>query len=171
MLNHNTDAQIGVVESAKIDSDRKGRATVRFSRSPLGDEIFQDVKDGIRRLVSVGYIIHETRMENAKDGLATVRATKWEPSRARCNRVERAARQRRVPEDVQSSKFIGTAIVFGHRSLYHPHIHNLESPVLKLFRYGENGKRIKVKVAAFSIHRVRPDVEGPNRVWRDGAYL
>src|SRR5215831_8999735 len=35
LLNHNTDQQIGVVESAKIDSDRKGRATVRFSRSPL----------------------------------------------------------------------------------------------------------------------------------------
>ncbi|MCI0539079.1 MAG: HK97 family phage prohead protease [Verrucomicrobiales bacterium] len=79
LLNHNTDAQIGVVESAKSDGDRKGRATVGFSRSPLGDEIFQDVKDGIRRLVSVGYIIHETRMDGAKDGLVTVRATRWEP--------------------------------------------------------------------------------------------
>jgi hypothetical protein len=68
-----------VVESARIDGDRKGRAIIRFSRSPLGDEIFQDVKDGIRRLVSVGYQIHETPTEGAKDGLATVRAVKWEP--------------------------------------------------------------------------------------------
>ena len=46
LLNHSTDAQIGVVESAKIDGDRKGRAIVRFSRSPLDDESFQDVRDG-----------------------------------------------------------------------------------------------------------------------------
>ncbi len=47
--------QIGVVESATIDADRKGRATVRFSEIGLGDEIFRLVKDGIRKHVSVGY--------------------------------------------------------------------------------------------------------------------
>lgn len=71
--------QIGVVEKAWIDADRKGRAIVRFSRSPLGEEIFQDVKDGIRRLVSVGYSIEEHRLEGEANNLETYRMTKWTP--------------------------------------------------------------------------------------------
>lgn len=55
LLNHDTNNQIGVVEKAFIGPDRKGRAIVRFSKSQLGEEIWNDVKDGIRRLVSVGY--------------------------------------------------------------------------------------------------------------------
>lgn len=55
LLNHDADRQVGVVESARIDADKKLRAIVRFSKSPLGEEIWNDVRDGIRRLVSVGY--------------------------------------------------------------------------------------------------------------------
>lgn len=55
LLNHDTDQQIGVVESSRIDSDKIGRAVVRFGNSPLANEIFQDVKDGIRKKVSFGY--------------------------------------------------------------------------------------------------------------------
>jgi HK97 family phage major capsid protein len=47
--------QIGVIESARVDADKIGRAVVRFSKGELGEEIFQDVLDGIRTLVSVGY--------------------------------------------------------------------------------------------------------------------
>src|ERR1017187_7639632 len=55
LVNHDTRDQVGVVKSAGIGADKKGRATVRFSKSVRGKEIFQDVKDGIRGLVSVGY--------------------------------------------------------------------------------------------------------------------
>lgn len=58
MLGHNEGNardQIGVIESAKIGPDKVGRAVVRFSRSELGEEIFKDVQEGIRQLVSVGY--------------------------------------------------------------------------------------------------------------------
>ena len=55
LLNHNTDAQIGVIESAVIGGDRMGRAVVRFGNSALAEEVFKDVKDGVRRHVSVGY--------------------------------------------------------------------------------------------------------------------
>ena len=55
LLSHDRDYQIGVVESARIDSvSNKGKAVVRFSHSALGSEIMNDVKDGIRRNVSVG---------------------------------------------------------------------------------------------------------------------
>jgi HK97 family phage major capsid protein len=59
LLNHDTEDQIGVVESVSIGTDRVGRAVVRFGRSELAEEIFQDVQDGIRSLVSVGYMINE----------------------------------------------------------------------------------------------------------------
>jgi hypothetical protein len=59
LLNHSTDKQIGVVEDCKCDPDKMGRATVRFSRSALGEEVFRDVADGIRKNVSVGYSIDE----------------------------------------------------------------------------------------------------------------
>jgi HK97 family phage major capsid protein len=79
LLQHDGDRQIGVVESAGIKGDRRGRATVRFSRWALGEEIYRDVIDGIRRQVSVGYRIHEVRMEGSRDGAETYRVTDWEP--------------------------------------------------------------------------------------------
>lgn len=51
---HDPDSQIGVVEKAWVE-DGKGRAKVRFGNSPRAKEYFQDVQDGIRQLVSVGY--------------------------------------------------------------------------------------------------------------------
>ena len=79
LLNHDTDKQIGVVEKAWIDADKKARATVRFSKSALGEEIFQDVKDGIRSLVSVGYQLHKLETEKQPGGAELQRATDWEP--------------------------------------------------------------------------------------------
>jgi HK97 family phage major capsid protein len=79
LLNHATSQQIGVVEKAWVDSDRKCRALVRFSRSALGQEIFQDVIDGIRELVSVGYAIDDLVLESRTDDTATYRVTRWTP--------------------------------------------------------------------------------------------
>lgn len=79
LINHDTNDQVGVVESARVDGDRRGRATIRFSQSERGQEIFQDVKDGIRSLVSVGYKIHKYDVEEREGmpDLYTVRD--WEP--------------------------------------------------------------------------------------------
>lgn len=79
LLNHDRDEQIGVVELARIDGDRKGRAMVRFGKGIKANEIFQDVKDGIRRLVSVGYRIHKMVTDKVEEGKETLRATSWEP--------------------------------------------------------------------------------------------
>jgi HK97 family phage major capsid protein/HK97 family phage prohead protease len=79
LLNHDPEKQIGVVERATLDNDKKGRARVRFSRSPLGEEIFADVVDGIRQKVSVGYRIHDLVLEKKEDELSTYRVTDWEP--------------------------------------------------------------------------------------------
>ena len=79
LVNHNTDDQVGVVDNARVDDDRVGRATVRFGNSERAQEIFRDVQDGIRRLVSVGYHILDTVRSEVKDGLDTVTATRWMP--------------------------------------------------------------------------------------------
>ena len=79
LMEHDRNDQIGVVERAWIDDDKKGRAIVKFSKSARAEEIFQDVKDGIRRLVSVGYRIHKEETSELDGGREAVRATDWEP--------------------------------------------------------------------------------------------
>jgi HK97 family phage major capsid protein/HK97 family phage prohead protease len=79
LVNHDWDDQVGVIESVSIGTDRKGRAVVRFGRSVRASEIFQDVVDGIRRLVSVGYMVHGTQLAEKRDGTDVYRVTDWEP--------------------------------------------------------------------------------------------
>lgn len=79
LLNHDPRSQLGIVERAEIGGDRRGRATVRFGKSPLAQEIWQDVKDGIRRLISVGYRLSEAKLEKESKEGDTFRVTRWEP--------------------------------------------------------------------------------------------
>ncbi len=59
LLDHDMTKQIGVVEKYEIDSaEKSAKAIVRFGRSELAEEIYQDVKDGIRQNISVGYKIN-----------------------------------------------------------------------------------------------------------------
>ena len=79
LVDHSTRDQVGVVEKAWIGDDRKARAVVRFGKSARAEEIFQDVKDGIRSLVSVGYRIHEMVLAKQTDDAREYRVTDWEP--------------------------------------------------------------------------------------------
>lgn len=79
LVDHDTGELVGVVEKAWIGDDHKGRALVRFSRSVRAEEIYQDVLDGIRVNVSVGYLIYSMILEEENDGVGTYRVTDWEP--------------------------------------------------------------------------------------------
>ncbi|MCB0249846.1 MAG: phage major capsid protein [Anaerolineae bacterium] len=79
LVNHDSSDQVGVVESARIDGDKRGRAVIRFSKSQRGQEIFQDVQDGIRQLVSVGYRVHKYEVEEREGQADMVTVTDWEP--------------------------------------------------------------------------------------------
>ena len=79
LVNHDWDDQIGVVESIEIGSDRVARALVRFGRGERASEIFQDVIDGIRKQVSVGYSVYKVEVESRKGQPDLVRVTDWEP--------------------------------------------------------------------------------------------
>jgi HK97 family phage major capsid protein len=78
LVDHDPTDHIGVVEEVQIGADRVGRAVVRFGRSERAQEVFQDVQDGIRRHISVGYVIHQMKQEKSGDA-DIVRATDWEP--------------------------------------------------------------------------------------------
>ena len=79
LLNHDRDKQVGILESPSIDGDRKGRGIARLGASSLATEVWQDIQDGIRKEVSVGYRIHQMVMEKQEGDTSTYRATDWEP--------------------------------------------------------------------------------------------
>jgi len=79
LMDHDARDHVGVIESVRIDADRVGRAVVRFGRSQRAEEIFQDVKDGIRRNVSVGYMIHRATLVETCEDQEIYRVTDWEP--------------------------------------------------------------------------------------------
>lgn len=80
---HNSGKQIGVIEKAWIDEDRKGRAIVRFSKNKAADEIYNDVVDGIRKNISVGYEVNSmTLISDREDEGKTYRVDGWTPLEA-----------------------------------------------------------------------------------------
>jgi HK97 family phage major capsid protein/HK97 family phage prohead protease len=73
LLNHDMDTQIGIVESVELDEEaRRLRAIVRFGKGDRASEIFDDVTDGIRQNISVGYRV-DGRVEREGDGEDIVR--------------------------------------------------------------------------------------------------
>ena len=79
LMDHDSRDHVGVIESVQIGADRVGRAVVRFGKSARAEEVFQDVRDGIRRNVSVGYVIHKAQLVEKGDDIDTYRVTDWEP--------------------------------------------------------------------------------------------
>ena len=80
LLNHDRYSRpVGVVQSAEIGSDRKGRAVVRFGKSADADSALQDVRDGILTNVSVGYRVHNMVLESSGDDGDVYRIDDWEP--------------------------------------------------------------------------------------------
>ncbi len=77
LLDHDMEKQIGVIESVELSDDRRLRAKVRFGRSALAQEVFQDVVDGIRSNISVGYRINKMERSSTNKDEYLVRA--WSP--------------------------------------------------------------------------------------------
>jgi HK97 family phage major capsid protein len=79
LVDHEMADQVGVVEQISLGSDRVARAVVRFGKSKRAEEIWQDVKDGIRSNVSVGYVINEMVSDGKQGDREIFRATSWMP--------------------------------------------------------------------------------------------
>ena len=77
LVNHDTNDQVGVVESAHIDPDRRGRAVLRFGKSQRATDIFNDIRDGIRQKISFMYEVKE--YVQSEDDPETFIGMKWMP--------------------------------------------------------------------------------------------
>jgi hypothetical protein len=72
--------QIGTVEPGSVKlTGKEARATVRFSKRAQVEPIWQDVRDGIIRSVSVGYRVHKFEEEKSGNQLPVRTAVDWEP--------------------------------------------------------------------------------------------
>lgn len=80
---HDHRTQIGVIENVTLGTDRKLRALVRFSKNAKASEVYDDIRDGIVKNVSVGYRITDYEVIKDDDGEMTgIRATAWRPFEA-----------------------------------------------------------------------------------------
>lgn len=72
--------QIGVVVRSWIDqAEKKIRALVEFSKNTArANEIYNDIKDGIRRNVSIRYAIRKLILEKEEEEVSTYRVNDWE---------------------------------------------------------------------------------------------
>ena len=78
LLDHDMSKQIGVIEEFKLDEAAKRTiAVVRFGRSALAQEVFQDVVDGIRMNISVGYKVN--KLARVKDNDEMLYKASWTP--------------------------------------------------------------------------------------------
>ena len=70
LWNHDPDKVIGVVERAWIDEKKKrGYAKVRFSEEEFAASKFRDIKNGIIRNISFGYMVKETEQRKESDDM------------------------------------------------------------------------------------------------------
>ena len=79
LVDHDPRDHVGVVDDVKIDTDRRGRAVLRFGRSGRASEVFNDIVDGIRSSISVGYRVYKAITEDSKGDDPIYRVTDWEP--------------------------------------------------------------------------------------------
>jgi len=77
LLQHEMEDVIGVIEGAKIENQRL-LVKARFSKNKKAQEVFEDVTDGIRRNVSIGYFLRGcVKKERLNDGQRFYFS--WEP--------------------------------------------------------------------------------------------
>lgn len=85
LVDHDTGEQVGLIEDVRVSADRKLRGMVRFSKAQRAQEIRQDMVDGIRKKISVGYRIDTNNLERTQspgEVNPTVRVKRWTPMEA-----------------------------------------------------------------------------------------
>ncbi len=84
LLDHDPTKQIGVIESPQLGADRVLRATVRLGRSTQAQEALQDIVDGIKSKISVGYSYDWAEVDSTRtpEGVQLYTIKKWQPMEA-----------------------------------------------------------------------------------------
>lgn len=79
LVEHDGPDLVGIIESVQIGADRVGRAVVRFGKSARAVEIFNDVVDGIRKSVSVAYMVNKSVLQSSDGDVDTYLIENWTP--------------------------------------------------------------------------------------------
>jgi HK97 family phage major capsid protein len=83
LVDHDSRDVVGIIEKVRLDDDKKLRGNVRFSANAPAQAVKRDIEDGIRRFISVGYMVNEVVLEKQSDKEGdTYRATRWMPVEA-----------------------------------------------------------------------------------------
>lgn len=79
LFNHNPDKPIGKVEWARIE-DKRGVAEITFDSDTESENIYQKVKNGSLRGISIGYRVEEwEKTKGGKGEMDTYTAERWTP--------------------------------------------------------------------------------------------
>lgn len=78
LYQHDLEKQVGVVQKAFI-RDKKLIVQVRFSQSEFAQSVKKDILSGIRRNVSIGYMIYDVEIIKGEDGIPIWNCIKWLP--------------------------------------------------------------------------------------------
>lgn len=84
LVGHDSRDMVGLVEDIAL-KDGKLRGLVKFSRSQRAKDVEQDMRDGIRKKISVGYTYdreQSTREQKSPKDLPTVTLHRWKPLEA-----------------------------------------------------------------------------------------
>lgn len=81
LLDHDPTKQVGRIEKIRIDGSRL-RCSLRFSNSAQASEVWDDVKNGIRTDLSVGYQVIEMNQTGERNNTPEYTVTKWMPLEA-----------------------------------------------------------------------------------------
>ena len=120
LLDHDMTKQIGVIEEFKLDEVAKRTiAIVRFGKSQLAREVFQDVVDGIRMNISVGYRVDKLE-RTGKDDETYYRAS-WTPME-----VSSVS----VPAD--QSRLVGVGRSKDNQNILHKEVRKMENEVQEI---------------------------------------
>lgn len=78
LFNHDMDQHLGVSTGYSVENGTL-RTTSRFGQNPLALEKELDVRSGILKDNSVGYMVYEWEITEDKNGVRTMKAIDWEP--------------------------------------------------------------------------------------------
>jgi HK97 family phage major capsid protein/HK97 family phage prohead protease len=82
LVNHDPSDWVAVIDSARVDDDKVGRAVVRFGNSARANEVFRDVREGILTSISVGYSRDDMKLTKESDDGDEYTVTRWTPFEA-----------------------------------------------------------------------------------------
>jgi HK97 family phage major capsid protein/HK97 family phage prohead protease len=78
LFNHNRDDYIAVIQKAWLDGGKLYNE-IKFDTHELAEKIYQSIKSGIVRNVSIGYEINELKLIGQRDNIDVYRAVRWTP--------------------------------------------------------------------------------------------